>query len=583
MQIQGVNLARTGTTDGNIQMAALDTVKTVTGAATPTSKTVERLVAWAAQSPAAQSPAAQSPAAQSPAAQSPAAPLPRSIGFEEALNELERARATGFDRLLRDHRRAWAQLWGDAEVIIEGDSQSELASRFAVFQLLGSASTAGEAAVGARGLTGEAYAGHVFWDADVFVLPALAAIHPGAARAMLQYRLSRIPAARAEARKRHMQGARFPWESAGDGSDVTPRQVKGANGETVVINTGTHEEHIVADVAWAADHYSRWAGDTDFSNGPGRQLMIETARYWMSRVRCDSDGTGHYFGVMGPDEYHEIVDDNAYTNVMARWNLKMAAHELIGSDTSAKCVPESVEAESMSDLAGRITDGWSTDRGIYEQFAGYFDLEPLLIADIAPPPVAADMLLGAGRVCGSQLIKQADVLMLHHMVPSEVVPGSLERCLDFYGPRTAHGSSLSPAVHASLLARAGQPDRALDMFRIAALLDFNDLTGTTSGGIHLATMGGIWQALAFGFLGLSEDNGALAIDPKLPGKWSKLSLSFRFRGARVQVSAGHEHVEVSCDIPILLAIQGKRHECIPPRASFDLSAHAVAQAERTAP
>ena len=199
---------------------------------------------------------------------------------------------------------------------------------------------------------------------------------------------------------------------------------------------------------------------------------------------------------MGPDEYHQLVDDNAYTNVMARWNLRRGAEVL----TRTKGDPE--EAETWRALADCLVDGWDPERGLYEQFAGYFDLEPLLMSQIGPPPLAVDMVLGSERVTGSQLIKQADVLMLYHLLPDEVVPDSLAASLAFYEPRTAHGSSLSPAISAALLARAGEPERALELFRLAARLDMDDLTGTTAGGLHLATMGGVWQALAYGFLGL---------------------------------------------------------------------------------
>ena len=144
------------------------------------------------------------------------------------------------------------------------------------------------------------------------------------------------------------------------------------------------------------------------------------------------------------------------------------------------------------------------------------------MSEVAPPPVAVDLLLGAERVARSQLIKQSDVLMLHHLVPEEVEPGSLASCLAFYEPRTAHGSSLSPAISASLLARAGEPERALELFRVAARLDLDDLTGTTASGLHLATMGGLWQALAYGFLGLRPASDALGIDPCLPAKWPAL-------------------------------------------------------------
>ncbi|MGH8837180.1 MAG: hypothetical protein ACRDWG_19625, partial [Actinomycetes bacterium] len=399
----------------------------------------------------------------------------------------------GFDRLLAEHRQAWAQRWADAAVVIEGAPDDQLAARFAVFHLLASAPDDGEAAVGARGLTGSAYGGHVFWDAEVFVLPVLAALRPATARAMLEYRIRRLGAARTAARSRGQTGARFPWESAGDGRDVTPARGIRPDGTVVPIRTGEHEEHIVADVAWAANHYAAWSGDAAFLAGPGRDLVLETARYWATRTRLDPAGQGHLYGVMGPDEYHEVVDDNAFTNVMVRWHLRRAA-EL--------SEPGSAEAARWRELADSMVDGYDPGTGRYEQFAGYWELEPLLITEFANPPVTADVLLGADRVAQSQIIKQADVLMLHHLVPDEVAPGSLGPNLSFYGPRTAHGSSLSPSVHTALLARAGEPDRALGLFRTAARLDLDDLGGTTAGGLHLANLGGIWQSLAFGFLGL---------------------------------------------------------------------------------
>jgi len=320
-------------------------------------------------------------------------------GLELAREHLARAEALGFDALLADHRRAWAERWGDAEVVIEGDdedaAEDQLAARFAVFHLLSAVAERGEAAVGARGLTGGAYAGHVFWDADVFVLPALAAIRPQCARAMLEYRIRRLPAARAAARDQGLAGARFPWESAGDGSDVTPRFVKGPHGKDIPIATGALEEHIVADVAWAAGHYADWTGDTAFLAGAGGDLLVETARYWASRIRCDQAGRGHIDHLMGPDEYHQIVDDNAFTNVMARWNLRRSAEILAHADDDTE------EVEVWRALADGLVDGWNPGRGVYEQFAGYFDLEPLLMAQVGSPPLAADVLLGAERVAGS--------------------------------------------------------------------------------------------------------------------------------------------------------------------------------------
>jgi trehalose/maltose hydrolase-like predicted phosphorylase len=537
-------VAKTGGLDGGIAVAARDRTE-VRG----TLRTVERLAAWVA-----------SPVGE--------------VRLDDARQRLAEVDILGFDALLAEHRQAWARRWADAEVVIEGDPESELAARFAVFHLLCAAGDSGESAVGARGLTGDAYAGHVFWDADVFVLPALAAIHPAAARTMLEYRIRRLPAARAAAKALGLGGARFPWESARDGTDVTPRQVMGRDRKLISIATGEHEEHIVADVAWAADCYARWTGDAGFLAGVGRDLVVETARYWASRITQETDGGGHLRSVMGPDEYHEVVDDNAYTNVMARWNLRLGADLLAGSgDTD--------EADAWRSLAEGLVDGWDSQRGLYEQFAGYFGLEALLMSEVAPPPVAVDMVLGAERVAGSQLIKQADVLMLHHLVPDEVEAGSLASCLAFYEPRTAHGSSLSPAVYASLLARAHDPERALGLFRLAARLDLDNLTGTTAGGIHLATMGGLWQALAFGFLGLRAGSGVLSIDPCLPATWSALGMRLRLAGHPVGIRAEHDRVRITCDQPLLVRLgPGAPVRCEPPGATLALEPPARQRSHR---
>jgi trehalose/maltose hydrolase-like predicted phosphorylase len=458
----------------------------------------------------------------------------------ERLAEVERA---GFEELLVEQREAWAERWADADVVIEGDDELQLAVRFALHQLMAAVGEDGEAAVGARGLSGPAYRGHVFWDADVFVLPFLAATHPPSARAMLEYRVGRLPAARKAAAALGYAGARFPWESADSGADVTPRSAVDRTGAEISILTGEQEEHVVADVAWAAACYADWTGDEAFLAGPGRGLLVETARYWASRARVDRAGRAHVDGVIGPDEYHEEIDDNAFTNVMARWNLRRAA--ALGGD----------EAEDWSEIAAALVDGYDPERRLYEQFDGFFQLEPLVIADLAPRrPIAADALLGHRRIDGAQVVKQADVLMLHHLVPDEVEPGSLEPNLAFYEPRTAHGSSLSPGVHASLLAKAGRLDEAVALLRLAARIDLDDLTGTTAGGLHLAAMGSVWQALAWGFLGLRPRGPRLALDPRLPSPWSALEIQVRYRGSRVSVRVEAGLVTARADPPIELEV-----------------------------
>jgi trehalose/maltose hydrolase-like predicted phosphorylase len=460
---------------------------------------------------------------------------------EVAMTALGRARRLGFEALLGEHRAAWAERWEAADVVIDGDDELQLAVRFGLFHLMASTASEGEAAVGARGLTGPGYRGHVFWDTDVFVLPFLAATHPPAARAILEYRIRRLPSALRAARSLGFAGARFAWESARDGVDVTPPSVRDASGKLVRIRTGESEEHIVADVAWAASTYVDWTGDCSFASGPGLELLVETARYWASRARFDRDGRAHIYGVIGPDEYHEPVDDNAYTNVMARWNLRKAAEW--AERFEARIAPS--ERERWLNTAAALDDGYDEATGLYEEFAGFFGLEPLVIAELSPRrPIAAELLLGHERVAAAQVVKQADVLMLHHLVPDEVAPGSLAANLDFYEPRTAHGSSLSPAVHASLLARMGRLGRALQLLRVAATIDLEDLTGTTAGGLHLATMGGVWQALAFGFAGLRPDGDTLLVEPRLPDAWDELALCVCFRGAHGRIRIRRDGIAV---------------------------------------
>jgi trehalose/maltose hydrolase-like predicted phosphorylase len=483
---------------------------------------------------------------------------------EAAVEALRAAEAVGFDRLLAEHRAAWAARWADAEVAVQGDPSSELAVRFALFHLLASVADDGEAALGARGLSGPVYLGHVFWDSDVFVLPALAAVRPAAARAMLEYRVRRLPAARRLAAASGRAGARFPWESAADGNEVTPTTMLDPLGRVMEIHTGDLEEHIVADVPWAACRYADWTGDAAFLRGPGRDLLVETARYWASRVRLDQAGRAHIDGVIGPDEYHVDVDDNAFTNVMARWNLRRAA-ALVEQDGGEA----GEEAREWRRLADALVDGYDPASGRYQQFAGYDGLAPMLVEELGRPPLAADLLLGRERAAATQIVKQADVLMLHLLVPEETAPGSLAPNLAWYGPRTAHGSSLSPAVHAALLARAGEPDRALELFRLASRLDLDDLTGTTAGGLHVATFGGVWQALAHGFLGLDPSGGTLGVDPRLPAAWEAVTLRLRFHGRRVRVRAGHDRIDLDVDGPVRVEVPGLPARTVaPPSASW---------------
>jgi trehalose/maltose hydrolase-like predicted phosphorylase len=239
---------------------------------------------------------------------------------------------------------------------------------------------------------------------------------------------------------------------------------------------------------------------------------------------------------------------------MARWNLRAAAR--LAESGGGTDPGLAAEAREWRAIAECLVDGYDRGTGRYEQFRGYNTLEPLLIAHIAKPPVAADVLLGHDRIAASQVIKQPDVLMLHHLVPGELAPESLRPNLDFYQPRTAHGSSLSPAITASLLARAGRPDDALAMLRLALDLDFDDLSGTTAAGLHLATLGGVWQAVLIGFAGVRVGSGTLHLDPVLPTAWPTLQVRFRCLGRAIRLDITADAVEVLTDGPVRVQLDG---------------------------
>jgi trehalose/maltose hydrolase-like predicted phosphorylase len=473
---------------------------------------------------------------------------------EAAFEALEAAEQLGVETLLAEQRSAWARRWSVADIRIEGDPELQRAVRFCLFHLMASVADRAEAALGARGLSGPGYRGHVFWDTDVFVLPFLASTHPPAARALVSYRVQRLDAARAAAARGGFEGARFPWESADTGDDVTPTWVTDSSGNRIRVLTGEQEEHISADVAWGMARYEAWSGDGQIL-GAYREVLCETARYWVSRIRLDADGAAHIDGVIGPDEYHENVDDNAFTNTMVRWNLLHAA--ALGQSGE--------EAGRWRTCAAALVDGYDPSSLRHEQFAGYFGLEPLTVADL-PHGADAVKLLGRERVQQTQLVKQADVLMLHLLIPEILHAGTLDPDIDWYEPRTTHASSLSAPVHAAVLARAGRLDGALAYLRESATIDLEDRDGNTRDGLHVAAMGGVWHAVVHGFAGLELHGRNLKLHPRLPPGWEALEFQvmlhnvvFRFRvlpdrvvvradeARSVRVGASEDWVEVGPD------------------------------------
>lgn len=498
-----------------------------------------------------------------------------------AVHRLNAAMQSTTVELRSEHAAVWNRRWDSMAIDVPDRPDVEARIRFAQYHLLTSAGIESEAAIGARGATGHAYRGHVFWDTDVFVVPALAAMDAPRARSALIYRFRRLAAAKQRARTEGRHGARFPWESADSGEEVAPTQGTDLHGRVVPIKTGPQEIHIVADVAWSAMQYVAWTGDIAFARGPATDLLVETARYWQSRVERDADGTGHLRRVIGPDEYHESVDDNAFTNAMAAWNLRAAAQWCSAPWCSAPMhsddgVIDDSERDRWQATADALVDGYDPTLMRHEQFEGYYDLDAVLAGGLGTPPLPADALLGRERIAQVQVIKQPDVLMLHHLLPDEMPKRSFEPDLDFYLPRTAHGSSLSPAITASLLARTGRLDEAVHWLDIALRLDLDDISHTTAGGLHLATMGGVWQAIANGFLGLRPRNGSLHVDPRVPADWGTITLRCTYHGVPVVVSASAEKLRLIASKPIDVTIGNdplmhRRTQLVAERTAQDWS------------
>ncbi len=469
---------------------------------------------------------------------------------DAALARLREVMARGAVVATRSHICRWDRLWAEADLRVEGDPSAQKALRFAAYHLSSAANPETDrASIGARALTGPGYKGHVFWDTEIYMFPFFVFTQPEAARALLMYRYRTLPAARLNARQLGYQGALYAWESADTGEETTPSFALAADGTVIPILTGQLEDHISADVAYAVWQYWQATGDDDFFREAGAEILVETARFWASRCRRGPDGLYHIYRVIGPDEYHEGVDDNAYTNVMAQWNLQRAAEAVYTLQQRwpddwrrlfEKLRLDFGEPQEWTRISARMYTGFDPKTGLFEQFRGYFSLEEIDLSAYRDRKVPMDVLLGPERVRRSKIIKQPDVVLLIYLLwdrfPAEVRRANFE----YYEPRTAHGSSLSLGVHAAVAARLGYTDKALAYFRQAAEIDLADRMGNVAAGVHAGALGGLWQAAVLGFLGLRLTADGLTFSPRLPAGWGRVDLVLHWLGRRLAVAATRE-------------------------------------------
>jgi len=476
----------------------------------------------------------------------------------EALAILDRNVKKGFDELLKRHIKAMDKLWASCDVVIKGNTSVQKAIRFNIYHLLICAPFCGEgsASVGAKTLSGCGYRGHVFWDTEIFLFPFYLFALPDVAKNMLLYRYFRMDAARKNAKKNGYGGAQFPWESADLGDETTPDWAKNFDGRIIQVRTGELEHHIVADIAYATTNYHKVTGDNDFMYHAGYEILFETARFWAKRLKMGKrSGRYEIHHVIGPDEFHEGVNNNAFTNMMARWNLLTAyryysylkkTDKAICAELSGKIRLKEDEVKKWHKM-GRNMVTFNQRKGIIEQFEGYFKKKNVRVTktdDWGMPdfPVGLDL----SKISRTQLVKQADVLMMLYLLSSYFNHSLKLKNYRYYLPRTLHKSSLSPSVHSIIANEVGDAEKAYFFFNVAINMDLENIYKNVEDGIHGACLGGAWQAVVNGFGGVNIKRDRLSISPKLPAQWKGLAFSVFWRGIKIHFQISPKKLGVKC-------------------------------------
>ena len=445
--------------------------------------------------------------------------------------------------------RAWEKEWERTDLIIEGDEEAQISTRFNLFQLLIAAPRQDNRVnIGAKTLSGFGYRGHSFWDTEIFMLPLFIYTAPHIARNLLNYRYRNLPGARAKAHENGFEGAQFPWESADEGVEVTPTWVPDFTNRTRMVRiwTGEIELHISADIAYAANKYWQVTGDDAWLVEQGAELILDTAKFWGSRAEWNPSRKRYQImNVIGPDEYHDHVDNNAMTNRMAQWNLQTGLEMLEWLKVHA---PEkAVDLVDRLDLSPARLDHWRdvieklyfniSENGLIEQFEGFYQRRYVDLAAMEPRTESAQVIFGIEGANQTQVLKQPDVLIMLYLLQQHYTHDIVQVNYDFYTPRTDHtyGSSLGPSIQAIMACEVGRQDEAYEHFIRAVRADLRDVRGNAGDGIHGASAAGTWQAVVFGFAGLRVTPQGWTINPRLPKHWKRLAFKFFYKGKQYTV------------------------------------------------
>lgn len=497
---------------------------------------------------------------------------------ERSLEDLKALEQMGYEALMEESAKEWqSEVWEKAPITIKGDKDSEFdlfALRYAQYQMrLFLPRHDNRMNIGAKGLSGEGYKGHCFWDTEIFLLPYYMFTDPEAARKLEEYRYLSLPGAHRKAKENGYRGAMFPWESAWlDDGETCPLYMGTdiVTGKPIKVWSGIIEQHISADVAFGAWQYGVITGDVDFMERYGYELIMDTAIFWSSRLEPGEDGRYHINDVVGPDEYHEHVNDNAFTNYMAAWNLRKAIeyYEMLKAEkpelwtrlAEKLCLEEYYPA--WKDGLEKIYLPQPTEEGILpmdDRFmkGQYIDLTKYKKQDHVAG-IMKDYSLD--QIQNIQVCKQADCLVLFYLMEEQFTPEVKKASWDYYVERTLHDSSLSLSTHSVQAADMGDDEMAYELFRKAAAIDIGPYMGTSDAGIHAASFGGVWQCVVYGFGGVRMLNGELRINPRLPKGWEELTFTLCWKGEKLGVTvtkAGTEVRNLTGGKKVSLSVEGR--------------------------
>jgi len=442
------------------------------------------------------------------------------------------ASRSGWKQLVEDQRTALHLFWEGADVEIDGNVAIQQAVRFALFHVLQASTRAEQRAIPAKGLTGPGYDGHAFWDTESFVLPVLTATAPHAAADALKWRAAILPLAVERAETLGLRGAAFPWRT------IRGQETSG------YWPAGTAAFHVNADVAVAAARYVRWTDDRDFERDYGMPIYVETARLWRSLGYPGHDGCFHIDGVTGPDEYSAIVDDNVYTNLMARENLLAAADAAERYPEQAEALDvEADEIQGWRHAAETMSVPYDEDERLLKQDKDFTDHQTWDFAETAATGTYPLLLhYPYFEIYRKQVVKQADLVLALHWAGDQFSLEQKARAFAYYEALTVRDSSLSASTQAVVAAEVGQMELAYDYLAEAALIDLHDLQHNTRNGLHIASLAGTWLALVAGLGGMRDFDDRLSFHPQLPPGWRGMRFRVRWRGRLIQVGVSPDAV-----------------------------------------